>query len=528
MHNTELRPPDLNGPLVSPQGLSVEPQKATAPHFIMTIRLRLTLWYTALLGATLILFSVLVYYALETTLWLSTQENTARQAIEVSTALTQKYQLDIYIFTINPTDIQVGELNFFASGVGVQFVGLNGRIYDQSSNLISAGKPVPNYKTALPYIRQGKSYYYYDNFLNGPVLVYSVPVLINDHIRGAVQVVQPVAAVQNTLRQINRYLILGTTLSLLLAALIGALLARRALAPIGAITQTANSISRTKDLGQRMNIPNDVSEVGQLAATFNNMLDRIQMLFKTQERLVADVSHELRTPLTTVQGNIQLLRRMMMAVPVTAGAPVQERVNLDNEMVQEVLNEVESETARMNKMINDLLLLAQADSGAVQLQWAPVEMDTLLLDVYRQAKRVAELRKGGNALDIRLGSEDQGIVWGDRERLRQVLLNLADNAIKYTPAGGLVTLSLENSAGWVKVAFRDTGIGIPPEQQALIFDRFYRTDKARSRELGGSGLGLSIVQWIASAHGGHVTVESQPQQGSTFTLWLPEYRDKEM
>jgi len=203
---------------------------------------------------------------------------------------------------------------------------------------------------------------------------------------------------------------------------------------------------------------------------------------------------------------------------------VQDRVHLDNEMVQEVLNEVESETARMNKMINDLLLLAQADSGAVQLQWAPVEMDTLLLDVYRQAKRVAELRKGGNALDIRLGSEDQGIVWGDRERLRQVLLNLADNAIKYTPAGGLVTLSLENSAGWVKVAFRDTGIGIPPEQQALIFDRFYRTDKARSRELGGSGLGLSIVQWIASAHGGHVTVESQPQQGSTFTLWLPEYR----
>ena len=246
------------------------------------------------------------------------------------------------------------------------------------------------------------------------------------------------------------------------------------------------------------------------------MLDRIQQLFNTQERLIADVSHELRTPLTTVQGNLDLLRRYL-------GQPMesQPRGQASAELLQETLNEAEDEASRMGTMIGDLLLLAQADSGAVQLQLAPVEMDTLLLDVYRQARRIAKHRRGSDAPEISLGDEDQALVMGDRERLRQVVLNLTDNAIKYTPNGGSVTLSLEKSEGWVKVAVSDTGIGISEDDLPHVFDRFYRTDKARSRELGGSGLGLSIVQWIAAAHKGRVTVTSALQQGSTFTLWLP-------
>ena len=136
---------------------------------------------------------------------------------------------------------------------------------------------------------------------------------------------------------------------------------------------------------------------------------------------------------------------------------------------------------------------------------------------------MADVRKGVNALDIRLGHEDQALVWGDRERLRQVLVNLAENAVKYTPEGGTITFSLMTEDDWVKILVSDTGIGIPLASQGQIFDRFYRTDKARSREMGGSGLGLSIVQWIVQAHNGRVTVESAPQQGSTFALWLPRY-----
>ncbi|MFN8495273.1 MAG: HAMP domain-containing sensor histidine kinase [Caldilineaceae bacterium] len=520
-----MNQPDTLYPHVDRQfALSSAPKRwwfsPVGQHLTMTIRLRLTLWYTALLGTTLILFSVLVYSFLATNLWVSVQDDAARRAAEVSAALTQQIQLEVFILPnpLSPPRIQLGELDFFASGIGVQFIWLNGQIIDRSGNLIRSGNAVPDYQQALASIRQGKNHHYYTKFLNETVLVYSVPVVIDNRtIAGAVQVIQPVAPVENTLREVSRYLILGTALSLILAALVGAYLARRALAPIGTITQTASTISRTKDLGQRLSIPNDASEVGQLATTFNAMLDRIQTLFKTQERLVADVSHELRTPLTTVQGNIQLLRRMAAATPAVAG-----QTSVVDDTLQEVLNEVEGETTRMNKMISDLLLLAQADSGALRLQMEPVEMDTLLLEVYRQAKRVAELRKGANALDIHLGSEDQAIVWGDRERLRQVLTNLTDNAIKYTPAGA-ITLSLENTDGWVKVSVTDTGIGIAPEHQEKIFDRFYRTDKARSRELGGSGLGLSIVQWIAQAHNGHVTVESTLHKGSTFTLWLPAF-----
>jgi signal transduction histidine kinase len=194
---------------------------------------------------------------------------------------------------------------------------------------------------------------------------------------------------------------------------------------------------------------------------------------------------------------------------------------MTSELMQETLNEVESETTRMGNMISDLLLLAQADSGALQIQLKPVEMDTLLLDIYRQARRMAEQRRGPRTLEIRLGAEDQAMVCGDQERLRQLLLNLTDNAIKYTPDGGVITLGLEKQNGWVKISVNDTGIGIAAEDQAHIFDRFYRADKARSRELGGSGLGLSIAQWIAYAHHGRITVQSEPQKGSTFTLWLP-------
>jgi heavy metal sensor kinase len=488
----------------------------------MTLRLRLTLWYTALLGATLILFSVGVYSALSSNLWVQTQQEAERQAKDLATVLTRQIEGDIIIGRPLTSDIfQIEELavDAFASNVYAQFIDLHGAIHRQSAALNHL--IVPGYKNALSSIRQHQTHYYYFEIGGGRghALVYSVPVVALGEIVGAVQVIQTVKAVEETLAQASRYLILGTALSLILAAIVGAFLARRALAPIGMITQTASSITRTQDLEQRLNIPNDASEVGELAATFNEMLDRIQRLFRTQERLVADVSHELRTPLTTMQGNLEILQRV-----ATAASSGQPQSPAFATTLQETLREVEGETTRMTRLINDLLLLAQADSGALRLQMAPVEMDTLLLEVYRQTKRLAEQRNGANGWDIRLGSEDQAQVWGDRERLRQLLLNLADNALKYTPDGGIIRLSLVNREGWVQVAVSDTGMGIPPEQQEQIFERFYRTDKARSRELGGSGLGLSIVQWIAQAHNGRVTVESKPQVGSTFTLWLPEFQ----
>ncbi len=509
----------------------------------MSIRLRLTLWYTALLGATLIFFSVLVYSALATNLQAQIVQDSRSQAIAIARTISGQIESELATME-RGSQIRFPSMNFFISSLGVQLVGLDGTIIKQSSNL--ANVVVPGYRQALPSIRQGETHQYVSWPNEQPMLVYSAPFLVASQVAGAVQVVRPMGAVQDALSQVSRYLIFGTGLSLVIAAVVGAFLARRELQPLAMITEAASGISETRDLDRRLNMRDldPDSEIGTLADTFNEMLDRIQKLFQQQERLVADVSHELRTPLTTIQGNMELLQRMSASLratskPVAAleagaaiagagaiGTTIQSAAIQNNETLDlftEIVEEVESEATRMAKLINDLLLLAQADSGVLKLQLEPVEMDTILLDVYRQTRRMADHNAGSGALDIRLGSEDQAMVMGDPLRLRQMLLNLTENAIKYTPAGGSITLSLENSGGWVQVSVADTGIGIQPEQLPHVFDRFYRTDKARSRAEGGSGLGLSIVQWLAQAHDGAVSAQSTLGVGTKFTLRLPEY-----
>ncbi len=477
----------------------------------MTIRLRLTVWYTALLGVALVLFSVLVYSALSSNFWAQVEQDASRQANEVANALTKQLEGDILIIRFKPTQVQLPDLDLFSSASGIQVIGLDGLIYKRTSNL--GELRVPDYASALDDVSAGYSHSYATHSEDSSLFVHSVPLIANGKVNGAVQVIKQVGAVENSLRQVARYLILGTALTLILAALVGAVLARRTLAPIDDITRTAISITHTGDLGRRLEIVESTSEVGELAATFNDMLDQIQSLFDTQQRLIADVSHELRTPLTTVQGNVEILQRMIH----TANADAVEL----GYTVGEILGEVQDETARMGKMIGDLLLLAQADSGALQLNLEAVELDTLVLEVYRKAQLIAEQQKGLGAINIQLGDEDQALVMGDRERLRQLLLNLVENAVKYTPVGGDITIGLYNDDQHVNVYVADTGIGISEDNIRLIFDRFFRTDKARSREMGGSGLGLSIVRWIAEAHNGQITVTSVPNEGSRFTLRMP-------
>jgi signal transduction histidine kinase len=303
-------------------------------------------------------------------------------------------------------------------------------------------------------------------------------------------------------------LLTGGIISIVISAVLGALLARAALRPIDQMTQTALAISRTQDLSRRLDVEGPADEVGRLAATFNEMLSRLDTLFSTQQRFIADVSHELRTPLTTIQGNVDLLCR---------------GVAQDAQAGEETMAVIDAEVSRMSRLVSDLLLLARVDAG-VQLETEPVELDTLLLDVFRQARVMSD------GVDVRLGHEDQAVVMGDADRLRQLLLNLVDNAIKYTLPGGQVTLSLYNDPEWVRVDVADNGIGIPEEDlqpgqdgRPQIFERFYRSDPARSRERGGTGLGLSIAWWIAQAHRGHITVESTMDEGSTFSVMLPSH-----
>ena len=467
----------------------------------MSIRRRLTLWYTIVLAIVLILFGASLYYLLTFTLLNSIDrqlETTARHLTE-STRLVPSY-------TLLTALIDVPDLDIFAGpGLYMQVYDLDQRqIVGRSSTLGEASLPLDDHMLAAALRGQA-------NVETRPVgsarlRIYTAPIVIYDQVEGVVQVGAALAQVEQTQRQLLTILTIGGVIAVTVSAGLGAILARAALRPIDQITQTALEISRTEDLSRRLEMVGPQDEVGRLAATFNEMLSRLEALFHTQRRFIADVSHELRTPLTTIQGNVDLVCR---------GAAD------DPQARQEVLETIENEVARMSRLVSDLLLMAQADAG-VRLKSEPVELDTLLLDIYRQARLMA------NGVEVRLGDEDQAVVMGDPDRLRQLLLNLVDNALKYTPAGGQVTLSLERDDDWVQVAVADTGIGIPAEALEPgpgglppIFQRFYRADKASSRARAGTGLGLAIAYWIAQAHSGRIAVESTPGQGSRFTVWLP-------
>jgi signal transduction histidine kinase len=246
-------------------------------------------------------------------------------------------------------------------------------------------------------------------------------------------------------------------------------------------------------------VPPAPDELQRLTITVNDLLARLEGLFSAQRRFVADVSHELRTPLAAMQGNLEVLDR---------GAA------RDPELLAESLADMRREVARLIRMANDLLLLAQSEAG-VQLRDEPIELDTLLLEVHR------ELRPLAGDVQLRLGHEDQIIVRGDRDRIKQALLNLGINALQHTPSGGTVTLSLARQDGYATLTVADSGHGIGAGDLPYIFDRFYRADQSRSRHQGGAGLGLAIVKWVAEAHNGRIEVASSPGSGSQFSLLLP-------
>jgi two-component system OmpR family sensor kinase len=467
----------------------------------MSIRLRLTLWYTTVVAVVVLVFGVAQYSLLTFTLLGSID----RQLEATASRVTEAARVRLSFFYLEKL-LELPGLDVFTTpGLYIQVYDTNsGLVVSRSRTLGEAMLPVD--EAMLAVTMDGRTDRRTMQLGGTRLRVFSAPITVSDEVQGIVQVGTSLVQVDQTQGQLLGILVGGGSVAILVSAGLGVLLARAALRPIDHITQAALAISRAEDLSRRLEGSGPADEVGRLAATFNEMLARLETLFRTQRRFLADVSHELRTPLTTVQGNVDLLCR---------GAAD------DLETQRETLAIIEGEVARMSRLVADLLLLARADAG-IHLDTQPVELDTLLLEVYRQARIMSR------GVDVRLGHEDQAVVLGDPDRLRQLLLNLVDNALKYTPPDGQVQLSLYNDDEWVRIVVSDTGIGIPhedlqagPSGLPLIFERFYRADPARSREEGGTGLGLSIAQWIAQAHGGQITVQSEMGEGSTFTVRLP-------
>jgi heavy metal sensor kinase len=248
-----------------------------------------------------------------------------------------------------------------------------------------------------------------------------------------------------------------------------------------------------------MRLPDD--EVGRLASTFDEMIARLDEAFRRQRQFTADASHELRTPLTAIKGQTEVALQR----------------DRDADTYREVLRKVNGEVDRMIRLIGSLLTLARADARQIPVSRESVDLGRLVTDAVEQIRPAAV----DKAIALNVSSNGDIRLRADQDLILQLMLNLLDNSVKYTPRGGSIDLSCRAEGSHAEVTVADTGSGIPAEHLPHIFDRFYRVDKARTRAEGGAGLGLSISRWIAEAHGGTLRVESTPGRGSKFTLSLP-------
>jgi len=325
--------------------------------------------------------------------------------------------------------------------------------------------------------------------------------MVGGRMLGIVQVGSPLEGIEEALSQLLLILVVAVPLVLVVASLGGSFLANKALKPVDEITKTAKRIG-SGDLSQRIHLEEFLDdEIGRLASTFNEMIGKLERSFLQIKRFTADASHELKTPLTVLKGEIEVGLKRDRAV----------------EEYKRILSSCLEEVDHMSRIVDDLLTLARADMGALELRRERVDLGEVAEDVWRSLQRMAE-EKG---LKFSLARDGEVPVWGDRDRLRQLVVNLVDNALKYTPSGGEVVLKVGRQDALALLSVKDTGEGIPPEDQERVFERFYRVDKARSREKGGTGLGLSICKWIAEAHGGRIWLKSEIGRGSTFTVELP-------
>ncbi len=455
-----------------------------------TIRVRLTLWYVALLAVILVGVSAVLYLSLSYTLYAELDHSLAADAQQV----------------VSTIDVQNGEPGF-GDGLDTLTAGTIASLYDRSGQRFiasNARQPLPVLPEVLAAAAGGQKRLLTVQAADGErwrVLV--VPVVDEGQLVGVLQVERSERGVEVALSQLVIVLAVVIPATLILAIAGGLFLAGRALGPIDRVTRAAASMS-AEDLSRRLNMATSADEVGRLATTFDQMLERLDAAFQRQRQFTADASHELRTPLAILMSEADLALKR----PRT---PAHYR---------HALATIRANAAHMARLLDDLLALARADAGQERFELEPLALQDLRDDVLAAMAPLAQAR--GVALQRGADEPLEPIsVEGDQTRLTQLLVNLIDNGLRHTPAGGAVTVSVRRDDGRAVLKVADTGVGIPPEHLPRIFERFYRVDAARSRADGGAGLGLAICQWIARAHGGEITVESWPGRGTTFTVCLP-------
>lgn len=459
--------------------------------FHPSIRLRLTVWYALVLAVILAAFSAGVYLVLRQTLYDNLDESIQNEAASFLAVIEYEGGRPSLarISLSNPT----GD-DWFV------------RVYDVSAELTfdsTGGKgrlPVDpetvngglSGETRLRRVKPEGD----DDTLR----IATLPIRLNGQIVGVLELGRSEDDISDILSTLMLIMGVAYPATLAIAILGGFLLAGRALAPVDKITSLARRISAER-LGQRLNLRLPDDEIGRLSRTFDDMIQRLEDGFRRQRQFTDDASHELRTPLTIMKGQIEVALQRPR----------------DPEDYRRVLQAVNEEVDRLIRLTGSLLTLTRADAGQIPMTLETIDLAEVAAGSLEQVRSTAEHKNVG--LQIEPGPSAS--IRADENLLLQLVLNLLDNAIKYTPSGGQVTVGWRVNGNQVELQFRDTGIGIAQEHLPYLFDRFYRVDKARSRAEPGAGLGLAISSWVAEAHGGSIRVESTLGKGSVFTLLLP-------
>jgi len=462
-----------------------------------SIRFRLTFWYAATVGAIALCLGLVLYVGFRNKLYDEIDlflEEEAESVASYLVAVGETHDLPHYFEFLVKEQESVHYSEKF-----IQLLNPAGQIIEKSQTLKRTTLPSP--AQTLEQALGGQVVFATVSLADGTSLrLVMMPVKGEQGISAVVELAVPLTSTYKAMARLSAILFLFLPIVIGISVLSGAYMAKKALRPVDEITQEARKIE-AENLSRRLQVSNAKDEIGQLAEVLNSLLSRLEGAFQQMRQFTADAAHELRTPLTVLRCGMEVLAGKRRS-------PAE---------YQEALGAYIEEVSHLSHIVENLFTLARADRGKQEFAREEMDLNALLQEVYGHAELMAEAK----GLNISLHSHGGVLVRGDRLWLKRLLLNLVDNAVKYTPTGGTVSLTVDRAENSAKVAVEDSGIGIPVEALPHIFDRFYRVDKTRSLDDAGGGLGLSICQWIVQAHGGTITVQSGVGQGSTFIVSLP-------
>jgi len=470
-----------------------------------SLRFRLTLWYVLILGFLLTAFSSFLYFTLSRSLYRDV-DNKLRSLAEL---IASESASPLSKFGFGSVDEALEtSLNLKPIGKFIQVLDESGKIGRKSDNLKNVQLPIS--LNTLKNASKGVITFETTRSVGDAQLrIITHPVLEKNHITKIVQVASSLEDVEDALNTLFIILIITVPLALMVASLGGLFLANKALKPVDDVTQTARMIT-SQNLNQRIKPLKVKDEISRLIDTFNEMISRLDQSFRQIKQFSADASHELKTPLTILKGEVEVALR---------------KERKPDEYEQTLRSNLE-EINRMSQIVNDLLVLSKADTGELRLNKQDLDLAEVLNEVVAQLNLMIQSKN----LRMETSNPPEGMhILGDPLRMRELFINLIENGIKYTEEGGTIRVTLTKdmsdpggkNGGYARIVVSDTGMGIAQGDQSKIFDRFFRLDKARSRDQGGSGLGLSISKWIVEAHQGKIEVESEIGKGSSFIVRIP-------